>query len=157
MLEGDGRGLVGLAAQGQLVERYRQMITCYGLQSKHLRGPYVFPMTENELAVALKEPGPVAEKFKAVAQKAVDDGASVLIPVPSFINMLFYKTGGLTKLGGATVLDPVAVAAKFAEMLVDLKKIGIEVSRTLQVYGSPGKELLEKVFKTYAPVFKIEY
>ena len=141
-----------------IAERYRQMVTRYGLQQKFMRGPYVFPITEWELAEALsKDPAPVAEKFKAVAQKAVADGASVIIPVPAFINQLFFKTGGLTNLDGATVLDPVAVAVKLAEMLADLKKIGIEVSRTLQVYGSPGKELLNKCLETYAPVFKIDY
>jgi len=141
-----------------IAERYRQMITRYGLQSKHLRGPYVFPITEWELAEALnKDPKPVADKFIEVAKKAVADGASVIIPVPAFINQLFYKAGGLTNLDGATVLDPVAVAAKVAETLADLKKIGIEVSRTLQVYGCPGPELLKKTFDTYAPVFKIDY
>jgi len=141
-----------------IAERYRQLVRGYGLQSKYLRGPYVFHILEKELAAALsKDPTPVAKKFRAVAEKAVADGASVIIPVPAFINQLFYKAGGLTNLDGATVLDPVAVAVKLAEMLADLKKIGIEVSRTLQVYGSPGKELLNKCLETYSPVFKIDY
>lgn len=140
-----------------IAERYRQMIIRYGLQQKHLRGPYVFQISEAEMVKALKEPEPVAKKFKAVAQKAVGDGASVLIPVPAFVSQLFYETERLTNVDGATILDPVAVVVKIAEMLVDLKKIGIEVSRTLQVYGSPGKELLKKTFETYAEVFKIDY
>ncbi len=133
------------------------MIIRYGLQSKHLRGNYFFPITGAELAEALKNPEPVAEKFKAVARKAVADGASVIIPVPGYISGLFHKTGGLTNLDGALVLDPVAVVVKVAEMLVDFKKVGIEVSRKLQVYGSPGKTLLKKTFETYRSVFKIEY
>lgn len=145
-----------VTCEPHIAQRYQQIVVKYGLQSKHLRGPYIFPISENELAKALKAPEPVAEKFKVVARKAVADGASVIIPVPASINQLFYKTGGLTKLDGATVLDPVAVVVKFAEMLVDLKKIGIEVSRTLQVYGSLGKELRNEILKTYAPAFKIE-
>ena len=138
-------------------EKYRQMIARYGLQSKHLRGNYIFPVVPEEWANALKDPEPVAEKFKVVARRAIADGASVIIPTPAFISGVFYKIGGLTSLDGALILDPVAVAVKFAEMMVDLKKIGIEVSRKLQVYGSPGKELLDKILETYAPVFKIDY
>jgi len=147
-----------VTCEPHIAEKYRQMIIRYGLHEKHLQGSYVSPISEWELAEALsKDPKPVAEKFKAVCEKAVADGASVLIPVPAFIYQLFYKSGGLTNVNGATFLDPVAVAIKLAETLADLSKIGIEVSRTLQVYGSPGKELLKDVFKTYAPVFKIDY
>ena len=98
----------------------------------------------------------VAKKFKPVVEKAIADGASVIVPIPACIGQLLYKTG-VTKLNGATVLDPVVVVVKVAEMLVDLKKLGIEASRKLQVYGSPGRELLTKVYETYAPIFKIEY
>ena len=142
-----------------LAEGYRQLIRRYGLEQKSLRGNYVVPVTEAELAKILKggDPKPMAEKFKAEAKKAVADGASVVIPVPAHISQLFYKTGGLTNLDGATVLDPVAIAVKVAETWADLKKLGIEVSRTFQVYASPGKELLKKTFETYAPVFKIDY
>lgn len=140
-----------------IAERYRQLIVRYGLQSKYLQGNYVFPIIEPDIARALKEPGPLAEKFKAVAEKAVADGASVIIPIPVHISQLFYKIGGLTNLNGALVLDPIAVAVKFAEMLVDLKKLGIEFSKTFQVYASPGRDLLMKAREMYAKVFKIEY
>lgn len=146
-----------VTTEPHFAEKYRQMIIRYGLQAKHMPGPYILPTTEAELAVALKNPKPVADKFKAVARKAVADGASVILPVPPFVGQLFYKSGGLTNLDGALVLDPVSVLVKVAEMMVGLKKVGIEVSRTLQVYGSPGKELLKKSLEAYAPVFKINY
>jgi len=146
-----------VTCESHLAERYRQMIRCYGLESKHLQGNYVFPASESELIRAPKEPKPLVKKFKAAAEKAVADGASVIIPVPATIYQLFYRTGGLTNIDGALILDPVAAAMKMAEMLVDLKKVGIEVSRKLGVYGSPGKELLKKASETYAKVFKIDY
>ena len=138
-------------------EKYRQMMTHYGLLQKYLQGPYVFESSEAEMINVLKNPEPIAKKFKAVAQKAAEDGASVIIPIPAFVAQVFYKTEGLTSIDGATILDPVAVSVKFAEMMVDLQKIGIEVSRTLQVYASPGKELTRKILDTYADVFKIDY
>ncbi|HXY74728.1 MAG TPA: aspartate/glutamate racemase family protein [Dehalococcoidales bacterium] len=140
-----------------IAQRYDQLVRKYGLESKYLRGPYIFPISENQLAGALKNPEKVAEGFKAVAKKAVADGASVIIPVPASIYQMFYKTNILNsdELQGATVLDPVAVVIKFAEMMVDLKKIGIEVSRTLQVSASLGKKLREELLNAYAPIFKI--
>jgi len=137
-------------------EKYRQMVEHYGLGSKYLRGPYAFTASEEELAIALKEPELVMEKFKAMAEKAVADGASVIIPNPAFLSSLIYKTG-LTRVGDTLVMDTVSVAVKMAEMLADLRKVGIEVSRKLGVYGSPGKEVLKKTFETYAKVFKIDY
>ena len=139
----------------QFLQHYRQQIRHYGLESKHLPGPYIFQASEEELAMAQENPEPMMEKFKVVAEKAVADGASVIIPNPAFLASLVYKTG-LTRVGDATVIDTISTAVKFAEMLVDLKKIGIEVSRTLQVSGSPGKELLRESLDKYAPVFKID-
>jgi allantoin racemase len=140
-----------------IAQRYDQLVRKYGLESKYLRGPYISPISENGLAAALKNPESTAQGFKEVAKKAVADGASVIIPVPASIYQMFYKTQILKPedLRGATVLDPVAVVIKFAEMMVDLKNIGIEVSRTLQVSASMSKELRNELFKKYAPVFKI--
>lgn len=145
-----------LTCEYHIAERYRQMIRRYGMENKFL-GNYIYPIPEIELIRGVKEPAAVMEKFKAVAEKAVADGASVLISVPAPIYGLFYQTGGLTDINGATLLDPVAVSIKMAEFLVDLKKLGIDISRKLGVHGSPGKELLQKTFKIYASAFRIEY
>ena len=147
-----------MTCEPHMAQRYNELVAKYGLQFKHLRGPYIFPISENGLAAALKNPETVAEGFKAVAKKAVDDGASVIVPVPASIYQMFYKTNILNSddLNGAAVLDPVAVVIKFAEMMVDLKKLGIEVSRTLQVSASLGNELRDELLRTYAPVFKID-
>jgi len=136
-------------------EQYRQQVERCGLRDKYLQGNYYFPISEDELALAVKKPGPVVEKFKAEAERAVADGASVIIPAPGLLPPLIYRVG-LTNVGGAPVLDSISVAVKFAEMLADLRKIGIEASRKLGVYGSPGKKLLKEVLERYAGVFKIE-
>lgn len=150
-----GQQFATVTTSNYFAEHYRQQVERYGLGERHLAGPYVFSASEEDLARAIKEPGPMAAKFKSVAEKAVADGASVIIPNPAFLASLVFRTG-LTRIGDAQVLDTVAVVVKFAEALVDLKKIGIDVSRTLQVYGSPGKELLRSSLEKYAPVFKIE-
>jgi allantoin racemase len=136
-------------------EKYRQQVVRYGLENKHLRGNYYFPATEEEVALALKNPEPVMEEFKVVARKAIADGASVIVPNPAFLATAAYRTG-LTSLDNVLVLDTISAVVKAAEMFADLKKLGIEVSRKLGVYGHPGKELLQKTFEKYRPVFKIE-
>ena len=139
-----------------LYEQYRQMIIRYGFQQKFLPGHYIYNVAEPELAKALKEPEPLAKKFRALIDKAVDDGASVIIPTPVLVSQTLFKAGWPTDVG-ALVLDPVAVAIKTAEFYVDLKRVGIEVSRKLRVYGKPSKEVLERALEAYKPVFKIDY
>jgi len=137
-------------------EKYRQQVVRYGLTSKHLSGNYYFPASEEEIALALKDPKPVMDKFKVVAEKAIADGASMIVPNPAFLATAAYRAG-VTRLGNVPILDTISIAVKAAEMLADLKKIGVEVSRKLQVYGSPGKELLQLAFEKYRNVFKIEF
>ena len=140
-----------------LYEQYRQLIIRYGLQQKFLPGNYIYNVTEPEIAKAMKNPEPLAKKFMTMVEKAVADGASVIIPTPVLVSQTLYKTGWKNYVNGALVLDPVAVAIKTAEFLVDMQKIGMGVSRKLRVYGSPGKELLKKALEKYTPAFKIEY
>lgn len=137
-------------------EKYRQQVVRYGLESKHLRGNYFFPATEEEVALALTHPEPVMDRFRVAAREAIADGASVIVPNPAFLATAAYRTG-LTTLDDVLVLDTISAVVKAAEMLADLKTLGVEVSRKLGVYGHPGRELLEETFAAYRPVFRIEH
>ena len=145
-----------LTCQYHIAERYRQLVRRYGLDDKFLKGVYVYEIPEIDLVRGCSEPEKVTAEFRIVAERAVADGASVIIPIPAPIYQLFQRTGGMNNISGATILDPVTVSLKTAEMMVDLKRNGIEVSRKPGVYGSPGKDLLQQALKTYTPVFKIE-
>jgi len=134
---------------------FKEQVDRYGLSSKYLQGPYIYPASEEEIAIALKDPQPLMDKFIAVAEKAVADGASVIIPNPAFIATLVHRAG-LTKIQDALVLDTISVAVKTAEMLVDLKKIGIEPSRQIGVYAKPDEEFQKDTFERLGNVFKIE-
>ncbi len=126
----------------------------YGLWSKYLQGPYIYPASEEEIAIALKDPQPLMTKFQGVAEKAISDGASVIIPAPAFLATLAYRAG-LTKIQDALVLDTISVAVKTAEMLVDLKRIGIEPSRRIGVYAKPDKDFRKKGFERLNKIFRI--
>lgn len=136
-------------------EKYRQQVVRYGFTDKHLRGNYFFPATEEEVALALRDPGPIMEKFTVAARQAIADGASVIVPNPAFLATAAYRTG-LTAIDGVPVLDTITALVKTAEMFADFKRLGIEVSRKLGVYGHPGPELLKEAFEAYRPVFKID-
>lgn len=151
-----GERFTMISLHAHLAEAYRQLINHYGLLNKYLPNDYYLGIAMGDAAKAQSNPKPVVEKLKALAERAVADGASVIIPATPLITTLFYQAGELTNIGGALVMDTVGVVVKAAEMLADLKKIGVEVSRKPQVYASPGQELLRESLKKYAPVFKIE-
>lgn len=137
-------------------EVFREQTMRYGLPTRYLQGPYIYPTSEEEIAMALKNPQPLMKKFETVAERAIADGASVIIPSPAFIATLVHRAG-VTQIQSALVLDTISVAVKTAEMLVDLKKIGVEPSRRIGVYAKPEKEFRKRAFDKLAKVFKMEY
>lgn len=143
--------------QNYTAEAYRQIVNRYGLSHKYLPNDYYIDISHEDMARALQNPKPVVEKFKTLADRAISDGASVILPGTPFITSLFYVTGELGLYKNTLIMDTVGVLVKAAETLVDLKKIGVEASRKAQVYGSPGNKLLKESLKKYAPVFKIDY
>ncbi|MFC1930013.1 aspartate/glutamate racemase family protein [Chloroflexota bacterium] len=151
-----GRLFAVVTTLPHLVQVYAEEVERYGLCSRYLPGPYVFPASEEELAIALDNPKPIMTKFAATAEKAIADGASVIIPSPGFLATLAYKSG-LTEVQNALVLDTISVAVKTAEMLVDLKKIGIEPSRRPGIYALPDTKFLGESLEKLKRVFRIEY
>jgi len=133
---------------------FKEQTERYGVSNKYLPGPYICPASEEEIAISLKDPQPLVKKFEIAAEKAVADGASVIIPNPAFYAALAYRAG-LTKVKDAVVLDTVSVAVKTAEMLVDLKKVGVEPSRQIGVYAKPDRESRKKTLESFRKIFKI--
>jgi len=136
-------------------EIFKRQTDRYGVSGKYLQGPYIYSASEDEIAMALTNPQPLMDKFIPVAEKAVAEGASVIIPAPAFITTLAYRAG-LTKIKDALLLDTISVAVKTAEMLVDLKKIGIEPSRCIGVYAMPDRKARRDAFEKLSEVFKIK-
>jgi Asp/Glu/hydantoin racemase len=133
---------------------FKRQVEKYGLAGKYLPGPYFYKASEAELSSALVNPGPVIDKYKEVAQKAIADGVSVIILNPAFIAALAYKTGW-TKEQDAVILNPITAVVKTAEMMVDLKKLGFEPSRQIGVYAFMDKDKRDEAIKQFEKVFKI--
>jgi len=150
-----GRLFAVVSSSPAFPEVWGELVVRYGVNSRYLSGPYMLNASEEEIASTLTQPQALIEKFKSAAERAVADGASVIIPAPAFLTTLAHRAG-LTQIQGALVLDTVSVAVKTAEMLVDLKKIGIEPCRRIGVYCRPNEEFRKEALSRLRPVFKIE-
>ena len=78
-----------------------------------------------------------------------ETGADVIVPGELPLNLLL--TGaGVTQIGGASVIDGIATSFKFAELLVDLRRVsGMKPSNHGFFHASPDRGRLEQVMAFY--------
>lgn len=86
--------------------------------------------------------------FEIAARRALDCGADVLLPGQTIIAELLWKSG-ITRFDDAVVLDARLPMLRMAEMLVDMRKAGISVSRRGFYHSKPPAELLAAMDKFY--------
>ena len=72
---------------------------------------------EREASGALDDPGPMIDAFAKAAQQAIDAGADVLLPAEGILNEVVFANG-ITRIGGAAIMDCVGVTLLHAEMMV---------------------------------------
>ena len=131
-----GRQFAVVTSSSAFCEVYGEQVVRYGVDRRYLPGPYIVEASEEEIATSLGQPGPLLDKFMATAQRAVRDGASVIVPGPAFLSTLAHRAG-ITSIEGAPVLDTIAVAAKTAEMQIDLWRAGLRPSRRIGGFQRP--------------------
>jgi allantoin racemase len=149
-----GRMFAVVTSSPALWEAYGEQIDRYGVASRYLPGPYIVHASEEEIAIALTNPGPLVEKFTVAAKRAVADGASVIVPSPAFLATLAHRAG-LTHVDDALVLDTISVAVKQAEALADLRSIGIAPSRRIGVYCQPQPAFAQESMARLQSVFRM--
>ena len=140
-----------VTGSAHLSERYRQMADAYGFGSRYLPNNYVFEMGGREGQYHDYDKAEYfREGFTAVGRKAIEDGASVLIPFSNGVLSQAYACG-LTKSGidGVPVLDSVACVLKAAEAMVDLQRMGVQVSRKTGVYRYINPEERQRIIDVY--------
>jgi hypothetical protein len=92
--------------------------------------------------------GPFLQAFEAAAQRAIDNGADVLLPGQTIIAEILWKAG-ITRFKDAVVLDPRLPMLRMAEMLVDLRKAGISASRRGFYWAKPPADLFAAMEQFY--------
>lgn len=122
-----------------------EQVARYGLQSR-VTAVRAIETDPAEMNAAFTDPEAfeaIAAQFRREAEPLVAEGAEVLLPGGGFPSLLFAVSGGL-EVGGAAVLDAIAVAAKWAEMAVRLRRLtGTAVSRA-RAFSRPSDRALRE-------------
>jgi len=101
-------------------------------------------MDSNNLEIVgwiARDPQRLIDEFTAASRRAIADGAGSLVPGFGAIGS-FLGQRGIHAIDGVPIIDIVAVVIKNAEMLVDLKQLGLHPSRAAMNNYASKEELL---------------
>jgi len=135
-----GQGLKSLQRKEELVREY-------GLGSRCSPGAHMG--TDNFVIVEMidKDPQRFIDMFMKCARECIANGAGSLVPGFGAIGS-FLGQRGIHEVDGVPIIDIVAVVIKTAEMLVDLRQLGMQPSRAAMFNYASKAELME-ARKTY--------
>lgn len=98
---------------------------------------------------ASKRDGVVARIVEQGEKLVRETGADVIVPGEMPLNLLLARAG-VHQIGGATVIDGIAVSFKFAELLVDLRRVsGMKPSNHGFFHAAPDRRRFEQVLEFY--------
>jgi len=124
-----GRSFAIITDRTHWIPEVEELITAYGMESRAIRQNPVragnFPREEVMRGIT-GDGGSVAERFKEIAIRCVEDGAEVLVVGCALISPVLFRAG-LTEVNGAAVIHPHLISLKLLEALVDLHKAGLPV------------------------------
>ena len=115
----------------------------YGL-AEHMTPSGCFDFTYTDWPELYGHPERYIDIVTQKAREIISNGARILIPAALPLGVWFVQQG-IMEIDGVRVLDAFGCAVKTAELMVDLKKIGITRSK----YGVPQKEALAAIQKLY--------
>ena len=128
-----------------LLLRMTELTNQYGLDKNLIPGGYL-DLSYSVWPDMYKHPEHHVDKIVQKAKELIANGAGIIIPSALPLDVWLVQQG-LTEIDGACVLDAFGCAIKMAELMVDLKKVGISRSKV----GPPSKEMLENIQKLYIP------
>ncbi len=127
-----------------LLARLEEITKQYGLAEHMVHGDYL-NLSYSAWPEMFGHPERFADAITQKAKGIIAKGAGILIPAALPLGVWLVKQG-LTDIEGARVLDAWGCAIKMAELMVDLKKIGVTRSKA----SSPPKDILSSIQKLYA-------
>lgn len=139
-------GIVNFLAP--LADQLRFNAQQYGLAQK--LGPIVqADVGFYEIMEGYANPQPIIDKFIEAAQKAIAQGADVLIPGEGPMN-IFLATHHIHHVGNVPIVDSFGAGIKMCESLVDLQKVsGMTITRQGYFNEKPPVEIVEKLRAYY--------
>ena len=82
------------------------------------------------------------QKFAQAARQAISRGAEAIIPGQLYLSEAIARAG-MTRIDEVPVVDGLAATIKMAEVMADLKKLGISVTRRGYAHARPPRDVLE--------------
>ena len=104
-------------------------------------------LTYEDFPKMYKDPKPYVDRFAEEARRVIKQGADILLFEGNPPNM-FMVDQGVKEIDGVPVLDVCGAVIKVAELMVDLKKMGINRSKR-GLFTPPSKEELAQLRKFY--------
>lgn len=123
---------------------HEQQVVKYGLERRVI-GVRALHFQPGEFSNAFDDPARVAAAVEALQEQArplVSSGAELIIPAGG-IPMLACGKVGQVEVDGAPVLNALPLVLKFAEMVVDLKRLGGAHISRCGLYHQPPREVID--------------
>ena len=131
-----------------LADELRQNASRYGLGGK--LGPIVQSEAGfDQVLAGFSDPAPVIAAFERAAEKAIAQGADVIVPGEGPMNV-FLATHGISRIGDVPVVDSFAAGIKMCEARADLKRTsGVYMTRKGYFNARPPAEAVERLRELY--------
>lgn len=118
----------------------------YGLKERMIPGGNL-DISYMDFEEAYRNPQPTIKAFTEVAREIVSRGATLLFPSALPISQWLIEQN-IREVDGATIIDPLGIALKITELMVDLEGLGIKRSK-IGAYASPPKEVREALYREF--------
>ena len=116
-----------LAYNESLLLQTEELVKQYGLWDRYV-STGCLNISIEELREGFSTPAPVVSAVRKAAQRGINNGAGIFVPSCNILNMVLIDSG-TREIDGVPILDNVGVGIKMAELLVDLKEIGVTRSK----------------------------
>jgi Asp/Glu/hydantoin racemase len=108
---------------------FGNLIQKYGLTNQSIETQF-FEVSIEDLGNAFYDPKPILDKFIKACEKAIANGAEVILPGCGLLNIICIQNNITQETIGATIMDVTGMALKMAETQITLKEVsGTSLSR----------------------------
>ncbi len=121
-----------------MLTRLRHITRSYGLQEALAAGASMGLSFDDVFNGIYTNPVPYIDAFHTVARRVIAQGADILFTSGNPLNM-FLVDNGVKEVDGVPILDVCAAVIKAAELMVDMKAVGINRSKH-GLYRGPSGE-----------------
>jgi len=137
-------GLLGM--NEDILRRQMELVKYHGLEQRCVPGVHLGSMLQEVVDLSEKNPQRAIDILTEAGRKLIAQGAGAIVPAFGAVGA-FLGEQGIHDIDSVPIVDITAAVIKTAEMLVDLKNLGVTRSRIGYAYAS--KEELIAARKLY--------